>query len=565
MLCRVFSLSRKLYATSSISKTRTMNIEKCYFRLNKLEDKVDLTFLLKVKETVRQFNFSRKPTESIENLRTRIGANVQKVVKKGIKKNSSCELQEVEVRFINGNNEHLPDTINCSDLFSLQEPLKLQVLDHFYEVVFNVPWIDSVSLPQSILSGFAVYPEHFTSQNTKKNECVFNWYTGVVQNDKGNKLSEIHIQWELVGCSHKYVPSVHDIGKKLKLECIPENGTTRGPAVEAISKNVVEAGPGNCPFETRHMFTTTKLTGKSFRCVTYNILADLYCDSDFTRTVLYPYCPPYALHIDYRKQLIMKELSGYNADIICLQEVDTKIFKSCLDPLLRCEGYKGLFYKKGKEVAEGLACFFREDRFEVLAEDHIVLSKALTTHPDLKPIWDAVQCNEQLKERILDRSTVASATFLKSHDSPNEILIVGNTHLYFHPDADHIRLLQGGMVIYWLQQIRNSLINKVPDKRVSLVLCGDFNSTVEAVLNLSLKQEIIMGSACGTPQYTNFTAGFADCLDYIYYEKANIEIEQVIPLPSIEELQAHTALPSIVFPSDHIALVSDLRFIPKTA
>lgn len=48
----------------------------------------------------------------------------------------------------------------------------------------------------------------------------------------------------------------------------------------------------------------------SFRCVTYNILADLYCDSDFTRTELHPYCPPYALNIDYRKQLILKELMG---------------------------------------------------------------------------------------------------------------------------------------------------------------------------------------------------------------------------------------------------------------
>ena len=44
--------------------------------------------------------------------------------------------------------------------------------------------------------------------------------------------------------------------------------------------------------------------------VSYNILADLYADSDFTRSVLHPYCPPYALHIDYRKQLIVKELMG---------------------------------------------------------------------------------------------------------------------------------------------------------------------------------------------------------------------------------------------------------------
>lgn len=47
-----------------------------------------------------------------------------------------------------------------------------------------------------------------------------------------------------------------------------------------------------------------------FRVVTYNILADLYCDSDFTREVLHPYCPPYALAIDYRKQLFIKEIIG---------------------------------------------------------------------------------------------------------------------------------------------------------------------------------------------------------------------------------------------------------------
>jgi 2',5'-phosphodiesterase len=33
---------------------------------------------------------------------------------------------------------------------------------------------------------------------------------------------------------------------------------------------------------------------------------------------------------------------------------------------------------------------------------------------------------------------------------------------------------------------------------------------------------------------------------------------QVVPLPSIEELQQHVALPSVVFPSDHVALVADV-------
>ncbi|KAL4704065.1 hypothetical protein ACJJTC_001987 [Scirpophaga incertulas] len=328
----------------------------------------------------------------------------------------------------------------------------------------------------------------------------------------------------------------------------------------------------------------TKLTGKRFRCVTYNILADLYCDSDFTRSVLHPYCPPYALHIDYRKLLLMKELIGYNSDIICLQEVDMKMFKH-FEPLLGSENLNGVFYKKGNEVAEGLSLFFRKDRFQLLGEDKIVLSEALQTKACLQSIWDGIKDNIALKERLLGRSTVASATFLQSLDNLNDIIIVGNTHLYFHPDADHIRLIQGGIFIYWLNDIRKSLLQKFPEKRISLIACGDFNSVPscgiyqlyttgnapsslpdwnsnkeEAVKNLSLHQNCLLESACGTPPFTNFTAGFADCLDYIFYDKSSLKVEQVIPLPSVEELQAHTALPSIVFPSDHIALVADLGF-----
>lgn len=83
----------------------------------------------------------------------------------------------------------------------------------------------------------------------------------------------------------------------------------------------------------------------------------------------------------------------------------------------------------------------------------------------------------------------------------------------------------------------------------------------EAIEGIHLRQQFQLASACGTPKYTNFTAGFADCLDYIYYEKTKLSVEQVIPLPTNEELTQNTALPSIVFPSDHISLVADLKFL----
>lgn len=89
------------------------------------------------------------------------------------------------------------------------------------------------------------------------------------------------------------------------------------------------------------------------------------------------------------------------------------------------------------------------------------MSEVLLTKSYLQPIWNEVKENEKLKERLLDRSTVASATFLQSFDNPNEILLVGNTHLYFHPDADHIRLIQGGIFIYWLNDLKRTLQDKV--------------------------------------------------------------------------------------------------------
>ena len=35
---------------------------------------------------------------------------------------------------------------------------------------------------------------------------------------------------------------------------------------------------------------------------------------------------------------------------------------------------------------------------------------------------------------------------------------------------------------------------------------------------------------------------------------------QVVPFPTEEDLQLHTAIPSIVMPSDHMAVVVDVRF-----
>lgn len=86
-----------------------------------------------------------------------------------------------------------------------------------------------------------------------------------------------------------------------------------------------------------------------------------------------------------------------------------------------------------------------------------------------------------------------------------------------------------------------------------------FSDAEEAVRNISLMQDLCLSSACGTPVYTNYTPVFSACLDYIFYERNKFDVEQVVPMPSKEELTLHTGLPSVVFPSDHISLCADLK------
>lgn len=54
---------------------------------------------------------------------------------------------------------------------------------------------------------------------------------------------------------------------------------------------------------------------------------------------------------------------GYNADIICLQEVDRKLFINDLEPILSFEGFSGVLKLKAGLTPEGTATFFRQSKF----------------------------------------------------------------------------------------------------------------------------------------------------------------------------------------------------------
>lgn len=133
--------------------------------------------------------------------------------------------------------------------------------------------------------------------------------------------------WIEVAYSKMYTPTADDVGHVLKFECIVVDAETKStvgphsilstsrviPAPSPIPRRVIPVGMDvsrNLDSDGRNTLAGT------FSVLSYNILSDAYATSE-----LYSYCPPWALSWPYRRQNLLREIVGYRADIVCLQEV----------------------------------------------------------------------------------------------------------------------------------------------------------------------------------------------------------------------------------------------------
>lgn len=83
------------------------------------------------------------------------------------------------------------------------------------------------------------------------------------------------------------------------------------------------------------------------------------------------HCPRPFLEWNFRKMRILRELDEYNADVICLQEVERDVFFKEMEPMYAANGYEGLYCRKAPVIPqgfeEGVATFFRTSMFERIA------------------------------------------------------------------------------------------------------------------------------------------------------------------------------------------------------
>jgi len=354
----------------------------------------------------------------------------------------------------------------------------------------------------------------------------------------------------------------------------------------------------------------------SIRIVTYNILADQNASRDLDNEErMYAHCKNEHIIKWRRHPLIVHELLSYNPDIISLQEVDTDVFNELLKPTFEAFGYEGYYSQKGVEessIREGCAIFWSLSKFEsvrpVDMKTHTFRDLIRQFSCDerlhksqwnsLNAVSDLLEKHEHLKHVLHEKLGHVMQTVVLTQRSNQEKVVIGNTHLFYHPKASHIRCMKMLMACRQLQ------IEHWENEHCPIIFCGDLNSHPNSgVMKLMLDRQLCKDNgktwkhlcsyewspgaieegggmhydveAIGLefpssfptfvsayedmPEFTHFIEAFVCTLDYILVTN-NFELDKSGATPKREDIEKYIAMPNEVMPSDHVSLVADLKW-----
>jgi len=472
-------------------------------------------------------------------------------------------------------NECKSETLSNEQAFVQGNQLNFVTKDSnsmLYNIIVNAPTVLDCKLTDNLMAGFLIYPE-LDLDYASSQHCSFLWSKALPESS----------EWLEVGKEMIYTPTTDDIGFNLKMTCFAGNENGFSPiSKEFVFKETVSAGPGHCIFDQRHLYTKKAHSNSSdeLRLVCYNILADIFTTSEFARNTLFPYAPGYVLSLDYRKSLIAKELIGYNADFISLQECGSKLFSSYLRPVMELHGYSGSYFGKAGEMPEGEALFYRTERYQEIEQLSISIREALYFDCN-SDILSALTEVPDILENFHKKAAIGQIHIFQEKENPCRQICILNTHLYYKRFSQHVRLMQMGILL-------NYLATKIDLSNTSLIVNGDLNSLrdddllhflsgdemraslaiwqcikdVNSSFSLSLQAPFKLMNASGCPPFTSYVPHCKETLDYIFCDES-FEVLSFIPLPEAESMDPYVGLPCVESPSDHLALVIDLKWKRK--
>ncbi|GER57126.1 glucose-repressible alcohol dehydrogenasetranscriptional effector [Striga asiatica] len=413
--------------------------------------------------------------------------------------------------------------------------------------------------------------------------------------------------WFEVGYQKMYTPTADDVGHVLKFECVVVDAETKlavGPTNTLLTSHVIPA-PSPSP---RRLIPLSGSLGMdcrilsvgTFTVLSYNILTDKYATSES-----YSYCPTWALSWNYHRQNLLREIIGYHADIVCLQEVQSDHFEEFFAPELDKHGYQACFKRKTAEVfvasinsVDGFATFFRRERFSHVKKYEVEFNKA--AHSLTDALVPSAQKRNALNRLVKDNVAlilVLEAKFgSQSIDNPgkHQLVCVANTHVNVPQELKDVKLWQVHTLLKGLEKIAASA-------DIPMLVCGDFSSVPGSAPHTLLAMGkvdplhpdlavdplgILRPTAKLTHQlplvsaYSSFAR--AGVMAYVHkllwpraekengscYKRAYVHklhsrfyhrFFNLLELLDEDSLRKDTALPSPEWSSDHIALLAEFR------
>lgn len=239
------------------TKTSTSNM-KAYVRVLKEEDRIEIK-LKYVDSNLgldRWFSFNRSMDDKVQQIKERVVTNIDKACakyrKRMMKKLGTGEAFKIDVQLMQSS-KILDPEISCRNLISMPD-VGISVNGQFYLLDIDPPTVKALKLPTSLMAGFPIYPK-IDIENCHLDDCEFKWFRKRESSTSTTESDVENDSWSLIGTGFSYVASNLDIGSFLKVECIPKKASRIGLQEVATAAQVVEAGPGLCPFEIRHGFT----------------------------------------------------------------------------------------------------------------------------------------------------------------------------------------------------------------------------------------------------------------------------------------------------------------------
>ncbi|KAI9823909.1 MAG: Glucose-repressible alcohol dehydrogenase transcriptional effector [Thelocarpon impressellum] len=400
----------------------------------------------------------------------------------------------------------------------------------------------------------------------------------------------------------------------LKAEVV-ENGT------KALIMHLRENAPVTLPPSQRDwiVLDETALSAQpppeKFSVMTYNMLCDRYATS-----TVYGYTPSQALSWGYRKQLLLQEIREQNADIVCLQEIDADSFNEYFRAELAYNDYKGIFWPKTRartmaekdaKLVDGCATFYKGSKYVLLDKQMIDFANVAINRPDMKGEHD-------IFNRVGNKDHIAIVTFFENRATGSRAIAV-NAHIYWDPAFKDVKLVQTAILMEQVSRLADKyarwpacadktafrMSDEAGDEsaaapppeppapsmeypsgqQIPLIVCGDFNATVGSGVydllahgtlpsthsdlaersygNLTrdgMAHPFSLRSSyanVGELEFTNYTPGFTDVIDYIWYSTNALQVTGLLGGVDSDYLKRVPGFPNYHFPSDHLALLAE--------